>query len=420
MYLFYRIISYILFSKPIVWCVLRYRKCKNKESLKSIFEKQGLSESERPNGKLIWFHAASVGEMKSIIPLIRYINKHEKYSFLISTCTQTSAKLFKKLKLENSTHVFAPLDNPVWVKRFLLKWKPQLGIFVDSELWPNLIVQSSKLIPLISVNSRLSDKSFKTWKWFKKFASFLLSKFDRLFPVSQNDLNKISYFIDSSKIQFIGNLKDSATPIFSEEERSGIIKTAGDKKVFLAASTHKGEDQEIIEAFLPFKNRFLLIIVPKHPSRFREIADIMKEYNLIYSIRSRGFTVPLQDSHAYIADTIGELDLFYSLANIAFVGGSIVKHGGQNFVEAARHNALILFGPNTSNFKDATELFLENKAAIVVKGGGEISGILSKFNQKEREYKKYIRNANKLAKNDTDILSAYHKIIKTYMSSKNV
>jgi len=411
MYFFYKLFSYIIFSNTISKIILKFRFAKGKESSRSISEKLCNYDARSLTGKLIWIHAASVGEMKSVIPLVKYIEEHTNCHFLISTCTLTSAKLFETLDLKNCTHVFAPLDNPRFVKLFLEIWKPTLGIFIDSELWPNLIVESSKHFPLLSINSRLSDKSFKQWKYFRNFGAFLLSKFEILFPVSKLDCEKFSHFLPSSKIQFLGNLKDVAIPIYSQTEQRK-FKTR--KKIFLAASTHKGEDQKIIDAFLPFKKDFLLIIVPKHPSRAKEISKIAEQSNLKHQLRSNASDL-LKTTEIYIADTIGELDLFYSLADISFVGGSLVKHGGQNFVEAAKHNCLILFGPYTSNFKDTSDKFIKSKAAIIVKNSKDISDILSRYSKTNAIFKDYIANGKYLAKNNSQILPKLYNIIIKYL-----
>lgn len=408
MYYLYRLLSYFIFSSLVTSIILGRRFFKHKETNQSVKEKTCKNIVQRPKSNLIWLHAASVGELKSAIPLIKHILKIQKCTFLVSTCTLTSAKLFESAGLKNCIHVFAPLDHPSIVETFLDNWKPDLGIFIDSELWPNLVVEASCRFKIFSVNTRLSDRSFKLWRLFAGLARFLLNRFTYVFPVSQRDYDKVSYFIGAEKVHYLGNLKDAAQPVFIKSEASTLRKKIKKKYIFLAASTHKGEDSEIIEAFLPFKKNFQLIIVPKHPNRSETIAGLLDEYMVSYSVRSKE-EKPLGD--AYIADTIGELDMFYSIADIAFVGGSMVPHGGQNFVEAARNNCLILIGPHTSNFRDLSDKYLSSNAAILVNRSRDIVDTMMKFSKSSNSYDKTVSNAKKLAKCNTEILSHLTKFI---------
>jgi 3-deoxy-D-manno-octulosonic-acid transferase len=378
-YKLYKIVSYLI--APIIPIYLLYRLFIGKETFGSFKEKLFYTDIKRPKGKLLWFHAASIGEVKSIIPLIREFAKD--YPILVTTITINSAKVLKKENLNNVIHRFLPPDIPFSVKSFLRHWKPDLIVFVDSELWPNFITYISKFRkPFINLNGRLSDKSFSGWSRVRSFASYLYNSFDMIIASSNNDVAKITNFVDPLKIRFFGNLKYSNCRMtYDESEYKNIQKHIGDRHVWVAAGTHKGEDESIISAHKELINKFenlLLIIVPRHPERGKNIEKIAQNFNLTTSLRSRNDNIN-EHTEIYIADTIGELGIWYKISEISFVGGSLVPHGGHNILEPASSGNVIIVGKHTHNFKDIIASFKKSDALLEINNSVELMNSVAKI-----------------------------------------
>ncbi len=341
-----------------------------KEDSKRYSEKFGIASKSRPAKKLVWFHAASVGELNSILPLINeLIPIHKTTTFLVTTGTVTSAKILEKTELERVIHQFPPVDTPQAVSAFLKHWKPDLAIFVESEIWPNLLVQTSKKTKTILLNARLSDKSYRIWRRFERLGKFLFSRFDQIYPSTKSDLEKISYFVSPKKINYIGNLKYAAPkPACNEVELKKLEKVIGKRKLWLAASTHKSEEEEIIKTHLSLLSKhkdLLTIILPRHPNRGMEILDLCASYKTSPVLRSTEKPIT-NKTGIYIADSIGEIGVFYTLADIVFVGGSLINHGGQNILEPARSDCAVITGVHTFNFKEVVAKFVKAEAIIIV------------------------------------------------------
>lgn len=359
----YLILSYLL--HPILKPYLKWRIKKGKEHKERYVEKLGVYTAARLKGKLIWFHAASVGELNSISALIKDLSK--RYNILVTTVTFNGYKNFKLKKFpSNVIHQFAPFDTPIIVAKFLKKWHPNLGVFVDSELWPNLILESAKHFPLISLNARMSDKSFKTWQHFKAILASLYSAFSEIYPSSESDRRKIlSIVVDSSKVNQAHNLKLSAPKLeFDKKEAYQLSKLLNGRTIIVAASTHKGEEEIILESVHTDKNS-ILIIVPRHPERGDKIYKLAKSHKVKCALRSKKQKIA-RDTTIYIADTLGELGLFYHLADLVIMGGSFLpKLGGHNILEPAAFGKAIIIGKHHSNFKNIISEFADNHAIII-------------------------------------------------------
>lgn len=361
---------YLYFS--ITWCanflmpdILARRLNRNKEHPSRLKEKLGRYSLPRPKGKVIWFHVASVGELNSIVPLVKLLEESQK--ILITTVTLNASKLFAKAGFKHAMHQFAPLDTPQIVEKFLGYWKPNVGIFIDSELWPNLLAAASKRFKVINLNARLSDRSAKKWGYIKSAASYIYDKFSIILPCSNDDMRKISKFVPTNKLQFIGNLKLAAgTMEANEVEYSKFKKLLRGKLVVVAASTHEGEEEIIATAFTSIKAshpNVFLIIAPRNPARGKEVSHICKRLGLTTSLRSQTSEFHKNDC-VYIADSIGEMGLWYRVAEIVIVGGSLIPHGGHNVVEPAKLNNAIITGTYTHNFRDIISHFVHNKALV--------------------------------------------------------
>jgi 3-deoxy-D-manno-octulosonic-acid transferase len=348
----YRLLT--IAAAPLAPFLLSYRLKRGKEHAERLPERLGHSKRVRPPGPLIWMHGASVGELTAVLPLIKRI-RERGFNMLVTTGTVTSAQLAERRLPPDVIHQFVPLDVPSIVERFLERWKPNLALFVESDLWPNMIIASAaRGIPLILVNGRVSERSFKRWRLVPGAISALLHRFDLC--LAQSTANATRYAeLGAPRITTTGNLKlDVPAPPADAEKLVAMRSALAGRIVIAATSTHPGEETAMIHAHRRLKTTYpgiLTMIAPRHPERGAGIADIVKVAGLTAALRSRG-ELPRPSVDIYIADTMGELGLIYRLAPIVLIGGSLVSHGGQNPIEAARLGAAILHGPYVWNFAE--------------------------------------------------------------------
>ena len=357
---------------------LRSRLLMGKEDPERLEERLGISLAERPTGNLIWFHAASVGESLSLVELIKRISSSQPdYNFLITTGTITSAKLILSRLPSNAVHQYIPVDTPRAVEKFLDRWRPSLAIWTESEFWPNLIsFTSARDIPMILINARISEKSYRRWRFFKKSLKNLIEKFN--YSLIQ-DKKTVKYFskigISSNNFELTGTLKEGSAALpHSETEQVEISKQILNRPVWLAASTHEGEEKLIAAAHRHASKAsqgLLLIIVPRHPERGLEIASILTKENFKICLRSKKDKIS-SDTQIYIADTLGELGLWYRVAPVSFVGGSFVPIGGHNPFEPAALGSAILHGPYVENFKEIYNRLNVAGAAVKIEEASEL------------------------------------------------
>ncbi|MBN8531113.1 MAG: 3-deoxy-D-manno-octulosonic acid transferase [Alphaproteobacteria bacterium] len=338
------------------------------------------AEQEAPN-KRIWIHAASVGESLSILPLLQALMAaHPSHSFLVTTGTVTSARLMAERLPAGVTHAFAPVDTPQAVSRFLDRWKPQTGIWVESELWPNMVMMARERgVKLALVNGRLSERSARRWKRMQDTIATLLSAFRVILAQSDGDLARFQA-LGARHAACVGNLKyDAAETPVNEPAVAALRQALGDRPLWVASSTHPGEEQLIIEAHRRIRETHpaaLMILIPRHPSRGAEIAALLTEKNTPFSRRSEG-SLPLEDAACYLADTLGEVGIFYTLSPIVFLGGSLVPVGGHNPLEPALLNCALLLGPHTFNFSQILEDLTSKGAATVIHDAPELAETVS-------------------------------------------
>tara|TARA_B110000459_G_scaffold67344_1_gene75610 strand:- start:492 stop:1787 length:1296 start_codon:yes stop_codon:yes gene_type:complete len=357
---------------------LRSRLLMGKEDPERLEERLGISLAERPTGNLIWFHAASVGESLSLVELIKRISSSQPdYNFLITTGTITSAKLILSRLPSNAVHQYIPVDTPRAVEKFLDRWRPSLAIWTESEFWPNLIsFTSARDIPMILINARISEKSYRRWRFFKKSLKNLIEKFN--YSLIQDE-KTVKYFskigISSNNFELTGTLKEGSAALpHSETEQVEISKQILNRPVWLAASTHEGEEKLIAAAHRHASKAsqgLLLIIVPRHPERGLEIASILAKENFKICLRSKKDKIS-SDTQIYIADTLGELGLWYRIAPVSFVGGSFVPIGGHNPFEPAALGSAILHGPYVENFKEIYNRLNVAGAAVKIEEASEL------------------------------------------------
>ena len=376
----YRIlINIILLISPIIILLRLFR---GKEDFKRFREKLGFFSKKKIGEKLIWFHGASVGELLSIIPLIEILEKDKNINqILITSSTISSARVFDKFKFKKTIHQFFPIDANIISKKFLNYWKPVSAIFIDSEIWPNTIINLDKRkIPIILLNARITKKSFKRWCIIKDFAQRVFQYLSFTYPCNQETLNYLKFF-GVNNIKLIGNLKFSQKKIRNDKIPLQLKNFFNRKTHWCASSTHRGEEEFCIDAHCSLKKKYknlVSIIIPRHVDRRNEIIDIAKSKNLKFFCHSSGEMIP-SDTEIYIVDTYGETETFYNLSNIVFMGGSIIKHGGQNPLEAARYGCKIIHGPNIENFKDIYKLLDKNNIAKKIRLKKNLISEIKKF-----------------------------------------
>ncbi|MGE5779339.1 MAG: 3-deoxy-D-manno-octulosonic acid transferase [Hyphomicrobiales bacterium] len=346
----YRLLSAA--AGPFTPILLARRLKRGKEHRQRLPERRGESRIARPEGPLVWLHGASVGELASVLPLIDRI-RARGMGMLVTTGTVTSGGLAEQRLQRGVIHQFVPLDISRFVRRFLNHWQPDLALFVESELWPNMMVEASaRGIPMILVNGRLSEHSFKRWQRAPNSIASLLRRLDLCLAGTASDAARLSE-LGAANVVTTGNLKLDVPPLPADPAALQTLQNAvNGRRVIAATSTHPGEDEAIIEAHLRLAKNFsglLTLIAPRHPDRGPDIAGIATAAGLATSLRSRG-ELPKPTTQIYVVDTMGELGLVYRLASAVFIGGSLVKHGGQNPVEAAKLSAAILHGPHVWNF----------------------------------------------------------------------
>jgi 3-deoxy-D-manno-octulosonic-acid transferase len=344
--------------------VLRRRSQQGKEVPSRLGERRGIASIARPDKKLIWFHAASVGETNVVLPLIHELHRERPdLTILLTTVTVTSARIAASRLPEGAIHQFIPLDTPGFVERFLDHWRPSAALFIESEIWPNLIMDADRRrIPLVLLNARMSDRSFKRWLKLRGLSLPIFSRFAVVLAQSDK-LAKRLVKLGARKVIPAGNLKfDSPPPPVDHAALTTLKSAIGGRRVFLAASTHPGEDEIIAEAHKALRSShpdLLTIIVPRHPERGGGIASMLATHGLRTAQRSAAQVIT-PDTEIYVADTLGELGVFYSLASFAFIGGSLVAHGGQNPIEAVKLGAGVITGPHWHNFPEVYQALAES------------------------------------------------------------
>jgi 3-deoxy-D-manno-octulosonic-acid transferase len=358
-------------ATPLAPLLLSRRLKRGKEDPRRIAERRGEAAVERPAGPLIWTHGASVGEMLAVMPLVESL-RARGFNVLVTSGTVTSARLAEARLPAGAIHQFVPLDAPRFIARFLDHWRPNLALFAESDLWPNLIVAcADRAVPLILVNGRLSQRSYARWRRLPRTIATLLARFDLCLAQSQGDAERYAD-LGAPRVSMTGNLKLDVPALAVDGQKLAAVQAAiGSRPIIVAASTHAGEEALIVEAHRRLRASFrglITIIAPRHPERGPGIVDIASVAGLPAVLRSRGH-LPDRATEIYVVDTIGELGLVYRLSPIVFMGGSLVRHGGQNPIEAAKLGAAILHGPHVSNF---TEIYT---ALDDVHGAEEINDV---------------------------------------------
>lgn len=362
----YRAFSYGF--TPFAGYMLRKRLKRGKEDGARLHERLGHAFVERPAGVLMWLHAASVGESLSLLPLITLLhNEFADLHLLVTTGTVTSAELMERRLPKGVIHQYVPIDVPAAVERFMDHWQPEIALWAESELWPNLTFSAyAHGCHMVLAGARMSQRSFTRWKKAPSMIRKMLDCFETIFVQSEADAERFT-LLGGKNVWVAGNMKFDADPLeYDPESFNQLQEQIGTRPVWLAASTHPGEEvliaaaHQAIAAKIP---NILTLIVPRHAVRGTELAQELSAYAPV-ALRSAAQPITNQTG-IYIADSMGEMGLFYRLGKIAFIGGSLVPHGGQNMLEAIRLGAAIISGPYTHNFAEIIH-GLETARAIAV------------------------------------------------------
>lgn len=362
---------------PVLPLLLRRRLKRGKEHATRWREKMGHAGRARPHGPLVWIHAASVGESLSVLPLIEVaLARRPDANILVTTGTVTSAQLLEQRLPARAFHQFAPLDAPRIIRRFLSYWKPDLVLWVESELWPNTLrALEARSIATVLINARLSDRSFARWQRWPRMTRVMLRTFSLGLAPTRDMATRLTA-LGMRRVKVVGNLKGAADVLAHDESALASLRAEiGARPVFVAASTHEGEDAMIAAAIATARithEDLLSIVVPRHPERGEAVAQHFQSAGLGVAQRSKGEAIT--DSCAvYVADTIGELGLFYRVSDVVFMGGSHVSHGGQNPFEAARLERAVAHGPHVFNFREAYGALHDAGAAVEAADAGGLA-----------------------------------------------
>ena len=363
---------------PIAGAVLRWRARDGKEDIAHRGERWGVAGQSRPQGPLVWVHCASVGETNAALPLIDRLASRGP-TLLLTTGTVTAAEVARPRLPRGAIHQFVPIDTPTAVRRFLDHWRPSLAIFAESELWPTMLrALQRRALPLAVVNARMSERSFRSWRRFAPFARAVLSRADLFLAQTPADAERLRA-LGADRVLVCGNLKFDVPPPFADPAAIEAMrgKIAG-RPVLVAASTHPGEEATVIAAHKELRAggvRLLTIVAPRHRERGEAVAALVEGAGLTLGRRSRGDEVG-DGTDVYLADTIGEMGLWYGLADIAFLGGSMVPHGGQNPIEPAKLGVPIIHGSHVGNFREVYDALTTAKATAAVSDAATLAAVV--------------------------------------------
>ena len=367
----YRAATATLGTLAPVWLGARARE--GKEDRARLGERFGRYTQTRPSGRVIWFHAASVGETGVALSLIEAMAARDAaLSFLISTGTRTSADIVMRRAMKSVTHVYAPLDRADCVRRFLRHWRPDAGVFVESEIWPNLILAAERAgVKLALVNARMSPKTLARWGRWRAAGQRLARAFSWISAADTRTAEALSA-LRGAPVAALGNLKlASSAPRVDAKAREALAEEIGERPIWLAASTHEGEDEIALEAHEIVRRArpdALLILAPRHPDRGAAIAA------LAHNAPRRSQFAAIKQAPVYVADTLGEMGVFYDLAPVALIAGSLLPHlKGHNPIEPAKLNAAILTGPHVESFDGVFATLFATGAARRVENAAAIA-----------------------------------------------
>ena len=383
---------------PVLHWLFAKRVTQGKEIIERKGERFGHTELPRPSGEILWFHAASVGETNSVLPLIK-LYAEQGYSILFTSGTVTSAKIAQDNLPKGAIHQFIPYDVKPILKKFLDYWHPGVAIFIESEIWPATLDElDTRQIPKFLVNGRMSESSNRSWQKINSMSRKLFSKIDLCFAQSDLDAERFRR-LGVSKVESIGNLKYDIEPLgFGEESLTAISTQIAERPRWLAVSTHPGEEEIILNAHKVLKRKFpelITFILPRHPKRGQEIVDLCESQNIKANLKSKQQEIS-QSDEIFVADTLGEVGLFCRVSDIVLLGGSFVNLGGHNPIEPAQLDCAILTGPHTHNNKRIFQAFFSANAAVIVKDANELAIVVQELLDNPKRVAELVINAKQI------------------------
>lgn len=401
-------------ASPLIALYLRRRKAKGREDKQRFHERLGFASTSRPKGKLVWLHAASVGEAMSVLALIGAVRRERPdWNILLTTGTVTSANLMASRLPEGVIHHYVPVDRWIYVSRFLNHWKPNLVLWIESELWPNMLAAlKQRHIPAVLLNGRMSEKSYKRWRLLSGGAREVLSTFALGLAQTGAERNRFAA-LGLRDVRAIGNLKYAAEPLPCDEAELAQMKSViGSRVVWLMASTHPGEEEIALQTHRALHRHFpgiLTVIAPRHPARAEDIVGLIESHGLSYARRSQGEPLTPQTS-VYLADTMGEMGLLYRLCKACCLAGSFTW-GGHNPIEPAQLGSAIVFGPKMDNFAIMADDILGAGAAIQVQDETELAEVMERLLRHPEDAQKLASTADAWAEAKRGVLAETLKLL---------
>lgn len=407
---------------PVIPIILIYRIFKGKETYKRINERVGYSFIKKPKKDLIWVNAVSLGELRSTIPIIKILIK-KNYNILITTVTLTSAShvktIIKEIDKNNIIHQFSPIDHPFFIRMFLNHWKPSCIALIESEIWPNLINYSyKKKIPIILLQGRITEKSYKRWLFINSFSSYLFNKFSLV--ISQDIINGDRFKkLGATNIVKGINLKNFVpAPYMDKNKEKDFLCSIGNRNILLFASLHNNIEFEAAitsqKATKQYIHNLITIIVPRHPETAKDILYLSNKHNLNVSLRSQNHKIDI-NTDIYVADTIGELGSFFKVSDVCFMGGSLSNKGGHNLIEPAKEKCAIIYGPDVRNHQQISDKLLKNNASIQVNNIQELHKEIINLFQNKENIKKLSNLAYNITKELDDSVEVIINKLKPYL-----
>ena len=387
MFFIYRILIYlIILISPII---LIFRIFNKKEDIKRFKEKFCFFSKKRIKGKLLWFHGASVGEIQSIIPLLERLEKNKKIKqILVTSNTLSSSNIIEKFKFKKIVHQFFPIDTNILSKKFLNYWKPDVAFFIDSEIWPNTLYNlNERNIKTVLINGRITKKTFKRWMKLEFFAKKVFSKFDLCLSSSKESKNYLNK-LGAKSSRFLGNLKFSQSENEIIEMDKGLEKFIKSRKSWCASSTHKSEEVFCANVHKELKKKYknlLTIIIPRHVNRTSEIINELKNLDLKFHLHNPKKKIN-KNTDIYIVNSYGKTKSFYKICKNVFLGGSLIKHGGQNPLEATRYGCNIMHGPSVENFNEIFQFLKKRKISYKIDTKFKMIKILNKMFMRKKNF----------------------------------
>ena len=408
-------------AENLLKSALNRRKQAGKESMERFDERLGIPSAERPQGNLLWLHAASVGEAQSALILVNTIRqKFPNICVLVTTGTLTSANMMERNLPEGAFHQFYPVDHPDWVERFLDHWQPNFIFWMESELWPNMLLSiKDRDIPATLINARMSPRSLKRWSWFAHSAEQVLSCFSHILCQTEQDAEAYQK-LGAKNVTVTDNLKFSAAKLGSSDEDLKALSITLQRPCWVYASSHASEELLAARVHLVLKASIpdiLTVIVPRHPNRREDIKKDLATLPVNVTFRGDNNTLPNEDADIYVADTLGELGLFYRACPIAFIGRSFSDDGGggHNPIEAAQLHCAVLHGPKVQNLQEIFDDMNKAGAAILVNTEDALSQKLQELLSTPEYLKAQQECAFDFAKSKEQVLDRVMDVLNPYL-----